>query len=946
MDSKKSKTAEAEEKVLDFWKKNKIFEKTLEKEAPNGEFVFYDGPPFATGLPHYGSLLSSIVKDVIPRYKTMRGFYVRRRWGWDTHGLPIENMVEKELGLKTKKEIEELGVEKFNKACREAVLRCESAWEEYVDRIGRWVDFKNSYKTMDNSYIESVWWAIKQIYDKELLYEGKKVLLYCPRCETPLARAEIAMDNSYKDVTEEAVTVKFKINDPEKYKLPENSYFLAWTTTPWTLPGNVGLAVGEDIEYSIIEQGKENLILATELLEANIKDKYKEIKKVKGSELINITYEPLFVIPLIKNAGKKSHYVIPANFVSTEDGTGIVHTAVMYGEDDFDLGQEFDLPMIQLLSPNGHFTSDVPLFIQNKYFKASEKDIKSDLENRGLLYNKGNYTHSYPYCHRCGTALLYNAISSWFINIQKIKEKIISSNEEINWYPEHLKHGRFLHIIENAPDWTISRNRYWASPLPIWKCNDCKELKVIGSVEEMKESATKSVKKDMDLHRPYIDEVKFKCSCGGEMNRIPEVLDGWFESGAMPFAEYHYPFENKEAFEKRAPGDFVTEYIAQTRTWFYYMHTVAIALFDRISFRNVLTTGNILAEDGSKMSKSKGNYTDPTINLNLYGADALRYYLMTSVVMQAEDVKFSDQEVKEAHNRTINILRNVVVFYDTYSKELEDETDYMKSKNPLDIWIVAKLNELIKEVTENLEVFNTVKAGRPIKEFITDLSTWYIRRSRDRYKGEDDVDRQYSLATTKFVLTQLSKVIAPFMPFIAEDIYKTVEGKKESVHLDNWPEFSDINDEVIKYMEEVRGIVSDVLEMRSEALIKVRQPLQKLTVSSDLKDEYLEIIKDEVNVKEIVKGSKLELDINLTPELKEEGEMRELLRFIQQERKNTGLTPNDYAILIIDNLQDLVKKFEDIIKKTALLKEIIYEENDGTTVKIGNSEVIISIKKE
>ena len=978
-----------EKEILKFWKENKIFEKSLAKDSPEGEFVFYDGPPFATGLPHYGSLLSSIAKDVFCRYKTMRGYHVRRRWGWDCHGLPIENMIEKRLGLKSKKDIEAMGVEKFNETCRSAVLETADAWKEYIERIGRWVEFDNAYMTMDNSFMESVWWALKQLWDKELIYEGRKVLMYCPRCETPLAKAEVAMDNSYKTVTEEATTVKFKVKNPKKGSLPENTYFLAWTTTPWTLPSNIALAINQKLTYcelnlksqiSNLKNKEEMFILAKDRLGV-IKEEYEIIREFSGEKLLNLEYEPPYDIPAVKNSNKKSYYVVSADFVTTEDGTGIVHIAPMHGEDDYNVGVKYNLPTIPLLDQSGHFNKEAPEFIQGFYLKKGEKYIKEDLEKRGLIFAKQAHTHSYPHCHRCETPLYYSALSSWFINIQKVKNRLIQLNEKVNWQPEHLKHGRFLNIVEGAPDWNISRNRYWASPLPIWKCQKCQKAEIIGSVDELKKRAKKSgnryfvmrhgwaesneknisssklenshnypltkkgekqvrvsaeklagqkidlifyspfertkqtafivaekiglakeniisdkrlmemdwgvfdgrpveeckdllsfteiaqggesfndLRKRMgeflydvekkyssknilivshgdpiwmlcsvakglnekeativrenkgdfidkgefmelpfvplphdknftlDLHRPYIDEVELVCmDCGGEMKRTPEVLDGWFESSSMPFAEYHYPFENKEQFEKRFPGDFVAEYIAQTRTWFYYMHAIAGMLFGDVSFKNVVSTGTILAEDGSKISKSKGNYTDPMLNMNKFGADALRYYLMASPVMQSEDVCFSDSELKEIHSKIINILWNTFKFFDLYKAEYDGKTKVKESENVLDRWILSLLDNLIVEVSDGLDGYNTVKAGRPIKDFINDFSTWYVRRSRERVKGDDEKDKQSALATMREILNELAKLIAPIMPFMAEAIYKGVgSGEKESVHLEEW----------------------------------------------------------------------------------------------------------------------------------------------------------------
>lgn len=1056
----KSERALKEEEVLQFWKENKIFEKSLEKDAPKGEFVFYDGPPFATGLPHAGSLLSSIIKDVIPRYKTMRGYHMRRRWGWDCHGLPIENIVEKELGVKDKTEIEnKFGIKAFNEACRSSVLRYAKDWKHYVERVGRWVEYDNAYKTMDNTFIESVWWALKQINEKGLLYEGRKVLLYCPRCETPIAKAEVAMDNSYKDITEESVTIEFRI------KGEKNKSFLAWTTTPWTLPGNVALAVHPDIDYVEIEKKDMGVgelvrfILAkNRLKEIFGNEEYKIIREMKGHKLVGLEYEPLFEISAVSETDKKAFYVAEADFVTTEEGTGIVHTAVIYGEDDYQLGLKLDLPMVPLLDEKGHFNDCAPELIRGQYFKKAEKTIKEDLEKRGLMFKKENYTHSYPHCHRCGTALLYNAISSWFINIQKVKDKMIALNEKVNWIPEHLKHGRFLNIVENAPDWTISRNRYWASPLPIWKDQNGNIL-IIGSLDELKKYTKKSgnkyflmrhgeaidnakhildpkgdpnnhltengktevveaieklngielvftspflrtretaeiarntlglpegsviiderlhehnendfelvrkrmssfifdvenkyagknilivshgspiwvleqvasgeksndlsekemfntaeVKKlefvpfphnenfELDLHRPYIDELEFVSEDGLSLKRISEVIDGWVESASMPFAEYHYPFENKAEFEKRFPGDFVAEYIAQTRTWFYYMHAMAVMLFGDTSFKNVVTTGNVLAADGSKMSKSKGNYTDPLVLLDTIGADAFRYYLMSSVVMQAEDMFFKDEEIKEVHSRLINILANSFSFYELYADGTPTKND---SKHILDRWILARLGELVSETTDAFEKYDMVKASRPFKNFVTDLSTWYIRRSRERLKARD----KEALGTARYVFMELSKLSAPIMPFIAEEIYRKVKGESdpESVHLTSWPKkkeslfsfFKSSDKKVIKDMEETRRIVSLALEARQKANIKVRQPLSKLEIrNSKLGKEYLEIIKDELNVKEIVVvqnlADEIKLDTTLTPELEEEGKVRDAIRTVQDWRKEKRLKP-------------------------------------------------------
>ena len=1131
----KSKIAEREEEILKFWQENKIFEKSLGKPSPKGEFVFYDGPPFATGLPHYGSLLSSIIKDVIPRYKTMRGYRVRRRWGWDTHGLPIESLVEKKLELKTKKDIEKIGIAKFNQEARNMVLQYARDWQKYIERIGRFVEFENAYKTMDNSYIESVWWALSEMNKKGLLYEGRKVLMYCPHCETPLAKAEIAMDNSYKDITEEAVTVKFKIKS-EKFK---NNFLLAWTTTPWTLPGNVALAVGKEIKYSVNEHNEEKIIKAD------------ENGNLTGKDLIGLEYEPLFPVPKIKES-EKAYRVYAADFVNTEEGTGIVHTAVMYGEDDFNLGLKEGLPQVPLLDVGGKYNENAPEFLQGKYIKKAEKEIVEYLEKNNFLFGKAPNTHSYPHCYRCGTALIYNAVSSWFINIQKIKNKLLKLNEEINWVPEHLKHGRFQNIVENAPDWTISRNRYWASPLPIWKNEKTGEVKVIGSLEELKRYTKKSGNKyftlrhgeadqnikdivnsdprnifhlteegkkqvmiaaedirskkidliltspfarctetaeivrkaigleeqrvvideklgefkkgpdfegrswdeywelfantrerfekspdggenlsdlnkrlgkflhdieqkynnqniiiishdgpiaalhivaegadldrsveikekglyksgyaelmeldfvplshnenyELDLHKPYIDEMELMDEDGIILRRIPEVVDCWLESSSMPFAEWSYPKENKKEFESRFPGDFIAEYIAQTRTWFYYMHVMSAALFDSVSFKNVVTTGNILAHDGTKMSKSKGNYTDPLANFDKFGADALRLYMMGSVVMQAEDLAFKDEDYKEQHNRVLNIFWNCFTFFQTYADKNLNEVEEIKPKNILDRWIVSKLNLVIKEMLNAMEKYDMVKAARTIKPFVDDFSTWFIRRSRDRFKSDDPENRKEAMQTTKFVLIQFAKIIAPITPFIAEDVYTKLrtENEPESVHLCDFPEAGAIDNEILELMEEVRTVVSLALEKRMSAGVKVRQPLGQLKIKNlKLKDkeECLELVRDEVNVKKIVFDEKIEgeveLDTKITEELKKEGNERELIRAIQDLRKQKGLSPSDKIVLMVETDEvgkEFINSAEQEIKKPTNVSLIKFEDNNGEELKIENYKLKIKL---
>jgi len=987
-----------EQKILEYWKQNEIFEKSVEKQAPKGDYVFYDGPPFATGLPHYGHILGSVIKDVVPRYWTMKGYRVPRRWGWDCHGLPIENLIEKKLGISGKRDIEQkVGIKKFNRECRSDVLQYAREWKKIVDRIGRWIEFDNAYKTMDASYMESVWWALKKIWDKGLIYKGRKVLMYCPRCETPVSKAEVAMDNSYKNITEESIIAKFKLKKNDKLeKLKEikeidgDIYFLSWTTTPWTLPANVALAVGADIQYSIIscqltvnnKKVTEYYILASELIEKLMEGEYKIIKEFKGKDLEGIGYEPLVDIPALAETGKRAWYVTQADFVTVEEGTGIVHTAVMYGEDDYNLGVEKDLPIVPLLDQKGNFNQFAPEFIRGKYFKTAEVEIKKYLFKKGLVFKTEDYTHAYPHCWRCDTQLFYNAIEAWFIDVQKIKDRAVELNEKINWYPQHLKHGRFLNILETAPDWNISRNRYWATPLPFWKCGNtsalnhlntetqkngkgCGNVECIGSIKELREKAinfdeiySSDNLDEINLHKHLVDKIKLKCpECGGEMERVPEVIDCWVESASMPFAEHHYPFENHDVFKHRFPGQYIAEYIAQTRAWFYYMHIMSVLLFDNVSFQNCVSTGTILNDKGEKLSKSKRNFTDPWQIINKYGVDSLRYYLMTSVVMQAENLFFKDEAVREVYNKVILLALNVLVFYKIFSQGVKvDNLEDKDLENVLDIWITSKLEKLKQEVTENMDNYNTVKAGRPIKDFINDLSTWYVRRSRDRFKGEDKEDKLRALKTLRHVLFHLARVMAPFMPYLAEHIYQELKGRKESVHLEEWPEVRKelIDQKVLDYMTITRQVVELGLAKRAEAGIKVRQPLSQLSVINyQLSDEYVELIKDELNVKEVKqeKGEgelKVEFDMEITEELKKEGMVRELVRAINNIRKKMKLTVQDKVKVRYtwddEAMSDVMAEYNKEIRKQVLADKIKRVDEDLEKVKVNEVEVGIKIE--
>lgn len=914
---------ELELKVLEQWDRDNVFEKSLEQTKDGQPFIFYDGPPFATGLPHYGHILASTIKDAIPRYQTMKGRYVRRRWGWDCHGLPIENIVEKNLNISGKKQIEEVGVERFNKVCRDNVLQFVADWGKTVRRMGRWVDFDNAYKTMDTSYMESVWWGVKQTWDKGFIYEDRKVLLYCSRCETPLSNFEVAADNSYKDVTEKSVYVKFRLLPKQRivdYISDEKTFVLAWTTTPWTLPGNTALNIGTEITYVLVEQGDEKYILAKDRLE--ILDGEYEIKsEFSARSLEDLSYEPLYP-GVIDNSAGRAHKIYSADFVTTTDGTGIVHNAAMYGEDDYKLAKEKDLPRVEMLSHQGTYLETAPENLAGKFFKDADSIVLNELSDKGLVYKTENYTHSYPHCWRCGTPLFYSALSAWFINVQKIKSRLLELNQNTKWYPEHLRDGRFAKSMESAPDWNISRNRYWATPLPFWKCEniECKEVVCVGSIDELKQKSTNFSEvyqnqsaELLDLHRPYIDAVKLKCDkCQSSMQRVPEVIDCWVESASMPFAELHYPFENEQLFKQRYPADFVAEYIAQTRAWFYVMHVMGSILFDQEPFVNVVTTGTILAEDGSKMSKSKNNYPDPWLVFEKYGMDPIRFYLLTSPVMSGDDLNFSEKTVAEISRKVNMLLWNMLSFYRMYTTETIS-TEKPEASHVLDRWMLAELSRVHKQVTEYMDGYNTVKAGKVLVDFVNDLSTWYVRRSRDRMRLNNQESKQ-ALQVYGYVLIETSKMLAPFMPFLADHIYKDVTGKT-SVHLESWTTEQEVDKELLVSMEVAREAVSIAHSARKELKKAVRQPLKALFIETkqadaNLSSELEALMLEELNIKSFdaslvdkqpsrtdtifsFPGNQqvvnVYLDLEMTPELLMEGLARELERQIQDLRKKSGL---------------------------------------------------------
>jgi isoleucyl-tRNA synthetase len=926
---------EKELEIIEFWRKDKTFKKSLKKTEGKEPYVFYDGPPFATGMPHYGHILGSVTKDVYGRFWTMNGKYVRRVWGWDCHGLPIENIAEKGLGINSKDEIEEMGVKKFNSYCRSKVLGYAGDWREVIERIGRWVDMGDCYKTMDNSYIESVWWAFKQLWDKGYVYEGEKILMYCPRCATPLAKAEVAMDNSYKNVKDDTVVVKFKLKNGTA-QCAENcgvkgqdAYALAWTTTPWTLPSNLALTVNSKLDYIYIKDKSDGTVflLAKDLVSEFFKDEseYDVVKEVKGKELENVEYEPLF--DYFKDHPNSFRFLL-GDFVTAEEGTGIVHTAPAFGEDDYAICKKYGISMVQPVDDKGKFTNEVKDF-EGRLVHNTNKDIIEKLKDEGKVVLIKKLKHEYPFCYRCEAKLIYRAIPAWFIDIQKIKPRLLELNKKLNWYPEFLKEGRVKYNIETAPDWNISRNRYWATAIPIW-VNDEGEKIVVGSIDELKKYAKKMPKGEVDLHKDFLDDIVLEKD-GKEYRRIPEVLDCWFESGAMTFAQFHYPFENKEIFEKSFPAQFVAEYIGQVRAWFYYMNVLSAILFDDIPFENVVVTGNILAKDGQKMSKSKGNFTDPMLLVDKFGVDSLRFYLMGCPAMNAENIKFSDQQIEEVYKKVMVLLYNVNNFYGLY-KDIDDVE--LKVENVMDKWIISRLNELSKDADLFLKDYNTVKVCGSIRKFVDDLSTWYVRQSRDRF-NEKDVQAK---ATLKYVLDKLAIVCAPIIPFVSERIFQMVNGCESSVHLADWLKYDKklIDEELVKEMSSTREIVSTALKMRDQAGVGIKWPLPKAIVSyeSELKEHFVEIIKNELNVKEVVfvKASELsvELDLEMTPELMSEGYGREIARKVQSGRKKAGLVKEDNIKLVISS------EFDDILESQ---KGVLGE-------KVGALEVILGEKME
>ena len=847
-----------EREVLEFWTTGQIFQRSLDQRRGAPEYVFYDGPPFATGLPHYGHLLAGTIKDIVPRYQAMRGHYVSRRFGWDCHGLPVEYEVEQDLKISGKRDIEKMGVDVFNERCRSIVLRYTREWREVVTRMGRWVDFDHDYKTMDPAYMESIWWVFKALWDKGLIYEGHRIVPYCPRCTTPLSNFET--NQGYEEVQDPAVTIRFKVEGVER------TYVLAWTTTPWTLPSNMALAVGKDITYVRIKDGDDYYILAKDRLAVYYKKgaKFEVLEELAGDKLVGLTYEPMF--PYFAGFKAKGAFrVIPADFVSTEDGTGVVHIAPGFGEDDSRVGQVEKLPAPCPVDEEGRFTAEIPDY-QGREVKEADADIIKRLRHEGKLVHQAVINHSYPHCWRCDTPLIYRAISAWYVKVEQIRDRILRANSQTKWVPDHLRDGRFGKWLEQARDWNISRNRYWGAPLPVWRSDDGKEVVCIGSAADLEKLSGQKVS---DLHKHFVDKIEIPSREGrGMLKRIPEVLDCWFESGAMPYAQAHYPFENKIQFETHFPADFIAEGLDQTRGWFYTLTILAAALFDKPAFRNVVVNGLVLAEDGRKMSKRLKNYPDPSYMINQYGADALRLYLVNSPVVRAEDLRFSETGVQELMRNLLIPLWNAYGFFVTYANVdgWEPRAGSQKSEvrsqngNLLDRWILSSLESLSANVTAAMDNYDLQNAVRPFVRFIEDLTNWYIRRSRRRFwKSQDDADKAQAYETLYYVLLQLSKIAAPFLPFMSEAIYRNLRtaGMPDSVHLCDFPqgEASRRDPALERQMEAVMTVVALGRILRSAHDLKVRQPLKKLHVACRNKElltsieSLKEIILEELNVK-------------------------------------------------------------------------------------------------
>ena len=1005
---------EYEKDLVKQWKKNRTFEKSVELRDPANSYVFYDGPPFITGVPHHGTLLSSIIKDAVPRYQTMKGKRVERRWGWDCHGLPAENFVEKQLDITDRRQIlvdenqtapldkdgkpmPTITLEKYIETARDSMIANSEAWEGVIDRVGRWVDFKGAYRTMNKDFMESVWWAFKQLYQAGKIYEGEKVLMYDTRFATPVSKAEVTMDNdAYQTVTDPSVYVKFNLTAESAKSLgaPANAAILAWTTTPWTLPANMVLAVSVDMKYVLVQSGDDNMIVARECLERVFQDdkhqpiSYKIIQEFAGDDLVGLTYQPLAVgstWPTEPEVVGKIHRVYAADFVTNESGTGIVHVAPAYGEDDFALCQANGIKAFHVIDDNGYYFDSI---YKGREVWLNNKFIAKDLMEKGIVWRIEYIRHEYPFNPRSKQRIMYRAIPSWFFDIQNAKPLLLEQNENINWFPAHLKHGRFAKNIEQAPDWNLSRDRFWASAMPVWK-GDKGGIIVVGSYDELEKLSGKRLK---DYHRPWVDQIKicadkldaqtrreYGMQDGEVYTRIDKVLDCWFESGSMPFAQLHYPFENKEKFERNYPADFIVEYIGQVRAWFYYVHVVNTSLASIGAFgperakdgahmnayRNVITTGVVAGNDGRKMSKSLGNYTDPNELMDQYSADSLRFLLLSSPLLNGEDFALQDKDVSDVA-RKLAMIWNMYDFFTMYAEV--DGWEYSGGavptislsglNNPLDRWIVSRVHQLTTHVEKFMDEYNIPDALSEVIPFIDDASNWYVRRSRRRFwKSEDDADKEQAYQTLHYVLVRLSMVLAPFTPFLSEELYQKLTGG-ESVHLLDWPTENPTDEQVLGDMARTRELIAGGLALRMNrsdeyGQIKIRQPLSYASYTGDRLDNYYEqIMADELNVKRInwveelssyrpagvVTGEDkpltwLELDKQLTPELESEGLSREIVRAVQKARKDAGLNVDDRIHLMLatsnEAVADAVKSWATTIQAEVLATDLTTDSVDS-----------------
>ena len=932
---------EREKNIEKFWKDNDIFKKSIEHRREGEVYTFYDGPPTANGKPHIGHVLTRVIKDMIPRYRTMKGAKVIRKAGWDTHGLPVELEVEKLLGLDGKEQIEEYGLEPFIKKCKESVWKYKGMWENFSGTVGFWADMDDPYVTYHNDFIESEWWALKQIWEKGLLYKGHKIVPYCPRCGTPLSSHEVAQ--GYKDVKERSATAKFAV------KGEENTYFLAWTTTPWTLPSNVALCVNPDEEYVKIKVDGVYYILAEALVKTNFPEtEYEVIEKYIGKDLEYKEYVPLFDF---KKLDKKAHYITCEGYVTLTDGTGIVHIAPAFGEDDNRVGKLYDLPFLQLVDAKGEMTAETPW--AGTFCKAADKEILVDLEKRGLLFNAPKFEHSYPHCWRCDTPLIYYARASWFIKMTAVKDDLIKNNNTVNWIPESIGKGRFGEWLNNVQDWGLSRDRYWGTPLNIWECK-CGKRHAIGSIAELKEMSS-NCPDDIELHRPYIDAVTIKCpDCGGEMHRVPEVIDCWFDSGAMPFAQWHYPFENKEIFEENFPADFISEAVDQTRGWFYSLLAISTLIFNKAPYKNVIVLGHVQDENGQKMSKSKGNAVDPFDALETHGADAIRWYFYENSAPWLPN-RFHAGAVTEGQRKFMGTLWNTYAFFVLYANIDEfDATKYTLDYDKLaviDKWLLSKLNTLVKTVDENLSAYKITETARALDDFVDELSNWYVRRSRNRFWLKDmPQDKINAYMTLYTALVTLCKISAPMIPFMTEDIYQNLvrsidKNAPESIHLCDFPAYDEslINKELEDKMEEVLDIVVLGRACRNSANIKNRQPIGKMYVKAETElDEFFSaIIKEELNVKEVEFTDDVSAftDYSFKPQLRTLGRrfgkninaVREILAAIDGPKAMAQLKSDGYVTIEVDGNSENLSE-EDLLIETKQSDSFETNSDKGVTV--------------